>query len=93
MINNQETNFIQLYMYVLTKDEQLTFFILFDDMEGISVRCRCNQILIFIMKWFVFLQFKFESCKFKVQKSKEGTGRIVMWNMGIMNSYTMEVST
>ena len=37
-------------------------------------------------------QFSFEHCKFKVQKSKEGTGRVVMWQMGIMNSYTMEVS-
>ncbi|XP_033752489.1 uncharacterized protein LOC117336185 isoform X9 [Pecten maximus] len=37
-------------------------------------------------------KFKFESCKFKVQKSKEGTGRIVMWHMGIMNSYTMEAT-
>ncbi|XP_069077704.1 cytosolic carboxypeptidase 2 isoform X1 [Pleurodeles waltl] len=35
-------------------------------------------------------QFSFQSCKFKVQKSKEGTGRIVMWKMGIGNSYTME---
>ena len=39
----------------------------------------------------ICLQFCFESCKFKIQKSKEGTGRIVMWNMGIMNSYTLEV--
>ncbi|XP_030621197.1 cytosolic carboxypeptidase 2 [Chanos chanos] len=35
-------------------------------------------------------QFSFRSCKFKVQKSKEGTGRIVMWKLGIRNSYTME---
>ncbi|XP_075785025.1 cytosolic carboxypeptidase 2 isoform X3 [Pelodiscus sinensis] len=35
-------------------------------------------------------KFSFHSCKFKVQKSKEGTGRIVMWRMGIPNSYTME---
>uniref|UniRef100_A0A8D0G665 Cytosolic carboxypeptidase 2 n=1 Tax=Sphenodon punctatus TaxID=8508 RepID=A0A8D0G665_SPHPU len=35
-------------------------------------------------------KFSFHSCKFKVQKSKEGTGRIVMWRMGILNSYTME---
>ncbi|XP_078540699.1 cytosolic carboxypeptidase 2 [Lissotriton helveticus] len=35
-------------------------------------------------------QFSFQSCKFKVQKSKEGTGRIVMWKLGIGNSYTME---
>ncbi|CAL1533712.1 unnamed protein product [Lymnaea stagnalis] len=37
-------------------------------------------------------KFCFKSCKFKVQKSKEGTGRVVMWNMGIMNSYTMEAT-
>ena len=39
---------------------------------------------------FIF-QFLFEECSFKVQKGKEGTGRIVMWNMGISNSFTMEV--
>ena len=39
----------------------------------------------------MLLQFSFDSCKFKVQKSKEGTGRIVVWNYGIMNSFTMEV--
>ncbi|WAR02838.1 CBPC2-like protein [Mya arenaria] len=37
-------------------------------------------------------KFTFDACKFKVQKSKEGTGRIVMWNMGILNSYTMEAT-
>ncbi|XP_070199558.1 cytosolic carboxypeptidase 2-like isoform X1 [Littorina saxatilis] len=37
-------------------------------------------------------RFSYDACKFKVQKSKEGTGRIVMWNMGIMNSYTMEAT-
>ncbi|CAH2326030.1 cytosolic carboxypeptidase 2 [Pelobates cultripes] len=35
-------------------------------------------------------KFLFKGCKFKVQKSKEGTGRIVMWRKGIVNSYTME---
>ena len=37
-------------------------------------------------------QFTYEYCKFKLQKSKEGTGRIVVWNMGVMNSFTMEVT-
>nr|CAH7714911.1 unnamed protein product [Callosobruchus chinensis] len=37
-------------------------------------------------------KFSFESCKFRIQKSKEGTGRVVMWMMGIANSYTMEAS-
>lgn len=27
-----------------------------------------------------------------MQKSKEGTGRVVMWMMGIANSYTIEAS-
>ncbi|CAK7307682.1 Cytosolic carboxypeptidase 2 [Vulpes lagopus] len=35
-------------------------------------------------------KFSFQSCNFKVQKCKEGTGRVVMWRMGILNSYTME---
>ncbi|XP_060530938.1 cytosolic carboxypeptidase Nna1-like isoform X2 [Cylas formicarius] len=37
-------------------------------------------------------KFSFESCKFRIQKAKEGTGRVVMWMMGIANSYTMEAS-
>ena len=43
-----------------------------------------------VLHCFTF-QFCFKSCKFKVQKSKEGTGRVVIWNMGVQNSYTMEV--
>ncbi|KAJ8248917.1 hypothetical protein GJAV_G00229170 [Gymnothorax javanicus] len=35
-------------------------------------------------------KFSYRNCKFKVQKSKEGTGRVVMWKLGIANSYTME---
>ncbi|KAH0621185.1 hypothetical protein JD844_022240 [Phrynosoma platyrhinos] len=35
-------------------------------------------------------KFCFNSCKFQIQKCKEGTGRVVMWRMGILNSYTME---
>ncbi|CAF3989111.1 unnamed protein product [Rotaria magnacalcarata] len=37
-------------------------------------------------------KFAYYSCKFKVQKNKEGTGRIVMWAMGIPNSYTLEAT-
>ncbi|XP_069852907.1 cytosolic carboxypeptidase 3 isoform X3 [Dipodomys merriami] len=37
-------------------------------------------------------KFSFPACKFKVQKSKEGTGRVVMWKMGIRNSFTMEAT-
>ncbi|NXD87933.1 CBPC2 carboxypeptidase, partial [Halcyon senegalensis] len=37
-------------------------------------------------------KFSFPSCKFKVQKSKAGTGRVVMWRLGVSNSYTMEVA-
>ncbi|XP_078526224.1 cytosolic carboxypeptidase 3 isoform X2 [Lissotriton helveticus] len=37
-------------------------------------------------------KFSILACKFKVQKSKEGTGRVVMWRMGIRNSYTMEAT-
>jgi hypothetical protein len=37
-------------------------------------------------------KFSFENCKFRVQKNKEGTGRIVVWVMGVTNSYTLEAS-
>ncbi|XP_072001235.1 cytosolic carboxypeptidase 3 isoform X2 [Engystomops pustulosus] len=37
-------------------------------------------------------KFSFSGCKFKVQRSKEGTGRVVMWKMGIQNSYTLEAT-
>lgn len=38
------------------------------------------------------IQFSFSGCKFKVQRNKEGTGRVVMWKMGIQNSYTLEAT-
>ena len=46
------------------------------------------------MLFFLFfsLQFSFENCKFKVQRNKEGTGRIVVWMLGVTNSYTIEAS-
>eukprot|EP00794_Sanderia_malayensis_P018239 gene18239-20058_t len=37
-------------------------------------------------------KFAYKSCRFKVQKSKEGTGRIFMWNVGIPYSFTLEAS-
>ncbi|XP_008335725.1 cytosolic carboxypeptidase 2 [Cynoglossus semilaevis] len=37
-------------------------------------------------------KFSFRSCKFRVQKSKEGTGRVAMWRLGIRNCYTMEAT-
>ncbi|RZF43046.1 hypothetical protein LSTR_LSTR001224 [Laodelphax striatellus] len=37
-------------------------------------------------------KFSFENCKFRIQRSKEGTGRVVIWMMGVANSYTMEAS-
>ncbi|CAF3429627.1 unnamed protein product [Rotaria socialis] len=37
-------------------------------------------------------KFSYNSSKFKVQKHKEGTGRIVMWSLGIKNSYTLEAT-
>lgn len=40
----------------------------------------------------VFWQFSFENCKFRINKDKEGTGRVVIWMMGVDNSYTLEAS-
>ncbi|XP_078089266.1 cytosolic carboxypeptidase 3-like [Mustelus asterias] len=37
-------------------------------------------------------KFSFKSCKFHVKRVKEGTGRVVVWRMGITNSYTLEAT-
>uniref|UniRef100_A0A8C3U821 Peptidase M14 domain-containing protein n=1 Tax=Catharus ustulatus TaxID=91951 RepID=A0A8C3U821_CATUS len=37
-------------------------------------------------------KFSFSSCKFQVQKSKERTGRVCMWRLGVSHSYTLEVA-
>ncbi|XP_010082759.1 PREDICTED: cytosolic carboxypeptidase 3, partial [Pterocles gutturalis] len=37
-------------------------------------------------------KFSFPDCHFRVRKSKQGTGRVVMWKMGVNNSYTLEAS-
>ncbi|KAM4777812.1 cytosolic carboxypeptidase 2 [Cyanocitta cristata] len=37
-------------------------------------------------------KFSFASCKFQVQKNKEGTGRVSMWRLGVSHSYTLEVA-
>uniref|UniRef100_A0A8C0UCB6 Cytosolic carboxypeptidase 2-like n=1 Tax=Cyanistes caeruleus TaxID=156563 RepID=A0A8C0UCB6_CYACU len=37
-------------------------------------------------------KFSFSSCKFQVQKSREGTGRVSMWRLGVSHSYTLEVA-
>ncbi|XP_043267554.1 cytosolic carboxypeptidase 2-like [Venturia canescens] len=37
-------------------------------------------------------KFSFENCKFHIEKGKEGTSRVVVWLMGVQNSYTMEAS-
>ncbi|XP_076863755.1 cytosolic carboxypeptidase 2-like isoform X2 [Brachyhypopomus gauderio] len=36
--------------------------------------------------------FSFPSCKFKVQRRKEGTGRVALWRLGVLNSFTLETS-
>lgn len=36
--------------------------------------------------------FDYSECSFKIEKSKESTARIVVFKMGILNSYTLECS-
>lgn len=36
--------------------------------------------------------FDFGSCKFCISRCKESTGRVVIWKMGVENSFTMESS-
>ena len=59
--------------------------------------CNLEQLLEGrLMPWLLFQQcpekFSFSSCKFSVHKCKESTGRVVMWRMGISNSFTLEAT-
>ena len=36
--------------------------------------------------------FSLKGCKYKLEKSKEGAARVVVWRMGVVRSYTMESS-
>ncbi|XP_042325501.1 cytosolic carboxypeptidase 3 isoform X2 [Sceloporus undulatus] len=54
--------------------------------------CLHQRIFPFIMSKNCPDKFSFPDCSFKIQKGKEGTGRVVMWKMGISNSYTLEVT-
>ncbi|XP_059844075.1 cytosolic carboxypeptidase 3-like [Hypanus sabinus] len=37
-------------------------------------------------------KFSFPSCKFHMKREKEGTGRVMAWRMGVVNSYTLETT-
>lgn len=36
--------------------------------------------------------FSYSSCKFNVHRSKEATGRVVVWRRGVSQSFTMEAT-
>lgn len=55
--------------------------------------CRFSErVFPFLLQKRVPELFSIDDCKFKIQKSKEGTGRIVAWRTGIVNAYTLESS-
>ncbi|XP_077195342.1 cytosolic carboxypeptidase 3 isoform X2 [Paroedura picta] len=70
-----------VFMYGCEKREQQE--------EGTSLY---QRIFPFLMSKNCPDKFSFPDCSFKIQKGKEGTGRVVMWKMGIINSYTLEVT-
>nr|XP_023955414.1 cytosolic carboxypeptidase 3 isoform X5 [Chrysemys picta bellii] len=63
-----------------------------DGGEQAEVPCLHQRIFPLMMSKNCPDKFSFPDCNFKVQKSKEGTGRVVMWKMGIHNSYTLEAT-
>ncbi|TFK03343.1 Cytosolic carboxypeptidase 3 [Platysternon megacephalum] len=63
-----------------------------DSGEQAEVPCLHQRIFPLMMSKNCPDKFSFPDCNFKVQKSKEGTGRVVMWKMGIRNSYTLEAT-
>ncbi|XP_014675827.1 PREDICTED: cytosolic carboxypeptidase 2-like [Priapulus caudatus] len=62
-----------------------------EDKENVSNRMK-ERVFPFMLSKRASNLFSFDSCKFLVQKSKEGTGRVVMWKLGIPNAFTMEAT-
>lgn len=64
---------------------------IFKNLQGLNEIIASSCLLQRLMLYLSF-KFSFRDCHFRVRKSKEGTGRVVMWKMGINNSYTLEAS-
>lgn len=86
----------------LLNDHEIAFYI---DLHGHSRKhnvfmygCQSNEnpgtekLFPFMMALNAHNTFKYESCKYKVQQNKEGTGRIFMHRLGVKHSYTLEAS-
>ncbi|XP_074049739.1 cytosolic carboxypeptidase 3 isoform X7 [Macrotis lagotis] len=63
-----------------------------EDSDEEKELCSGQRVFPFMLSKNCPNKFSFSACKFDVQKSKEGTGRVVMWKMGIHNSFTMEAT-
>ncbi|NXU20778.1 CBPC2 carboxypeptidase, partial [Pardalotus punctatus] len=60
---------------------------------GDSARTRlCQRLFPLMLSKNTPDELSFASCKFQVQKSKEGMGRVSMWHLGVSLSYTLEVA-
>jgi hypothetical protein len=57
-----------------------------------NVRAGEEKIFPYMMGLNAKNTFKYDSCKYKLQSNKEGTGRILMHRLGIELSYTLEAS-
>ncbi|XP_078419519.1 cytosolic carboxypeptidase 2-like [Cetorhinus maximus] len=54
--------------------------------------CAKQRVFPLMLSKNCYNKFSFKSCKFHVKRAKEGTGRVVMWRMGVTNSYTLEAT-
>ncbi|XP_007504416.2 cytosolic carboxypeptidase 3 isoform X2 [Monodelphis domestica] len=63
-----------------------------EDSDEDKEMCLEQRIFPFMLSKNCPNKFSFSSCKFDVRKSKEGTGRVVIWKMGVQNSFTMEAT-
>eukprot|EP00731_Ephydatia_muelleri_P011017 Em0005g1603a len=51
-----------------------------------------ERVFCFLLSQLAPDKFSFPSCKFSIRKSKRRTGRVIVWKMGVANSFTMEAS-
>jgi hypothetical protein len=80
-----EENRLFLYCDIHGHSRKNNAFIYGCENRKMSERKLTEQVFPLMMHKNASDKFSFQSCKFKVQKSKEGTGRLFVWTLGVTN--------
>lgn len=81
----QEENGIFLYCDLHGHSRKNNVFIYGCENRRVPEKRLLEQVFPLMMHKNAADKFSFQNCKFKIQKNKEGTGRIFVWTLGVVN--------